>query len=92
MPKPKLLLMSGSLRAGSFNKMLLREAARAFGEADVTEADLNLPLYNGDEEDAQGVPELVHRLADQIADRQTLVAIDAPSTRRFQQLACDSLR
>mgnify|MGYP000561992116 CR=1 FL=1 len=31
----------------------MREAAAAFGEAAFTEADLNLPLYNGDDEDAE---------------------------------------
>jgi chromate reductase len=66
MADPKLLTMSGSLRAGSYNRMLLREAVRAFGPAEVTEANLQLPLYDGDLEDAQGVPAAVHTLVDQI--------------------------
>lgn len=76
MPKPKLLTMSGSLRKGSYNRMLLAEAARAFGDADVTEADLDLPLYNGDVEDA-GIPAPVQRLMDQVRDADALL-IGAP--------------
>lgn len=66
MPDPKLLTISGSLRKGAYNRMLLNEAVRAFGSADVTEADLHLPLYDGDLEEAEGVPDAVHTLADQI--------------------------
>ncbi|MCR9112749.1 MAG: NAD(P)H-dependent oxidoreductase [Rhodobacteraceae bacterium] len=66
MPDPKLLTISGSLRKGAYNRMLLNEAVRAFGPADVTEADLHLPLYDGDLEEAEGVPDAVHTLADQI--------------------------
>lgn len=62
-----LLGISGSLRAGSFNRMLIREAARLMVDASYTEADLDVPLYNGDVEDADGVPAAVQRLADQIA-------------------------
>lgn len=63
----KLLGLSGALRAGSTNKALLREAARLYGAADYVEADLNLPLYDGDLEDAQGLPEGVNTLVAQIA-------------------------
>jgi chromate reductase len=66
MPDPKLLTISGSLRKGAYNRMLLNEAVRAFGSADVTEADLHLPLYDADLEEAEGVPDEVHTLADQI--------------------------
>ncbi|MFK7939782.1 MAG: NADPH-dependent FMN reductase [Roseovarius sp.] len=69
----KLLTISGSLRKGSFNRMLLAEAATAFGEAEVMQADLNLPLYDGDLEDADGVPAVVQTLADQIADADAVV-------------------
>lgn len=64
---PTLLGMSGSLRSASFNRLLLGEAARLFGDAHFTEADLRLPLYDGDLEDAQGIPASVQKLADQIA-------------------------
>jgi chromate reductase, NAD(P)H dehydrogenase (quinone) len=67
MPNPTLLGISGSLRSGSFNRKLLAEAARLFGQSDYTEADLNLPLYNGDLEEAEGIPAAVQLLSDQIA-------------------------
>ena len=73
MPTPKLLTISGSLRQGSFNRMLLKEAARAFGEATVSEADLSLPLYNGDLEQADGIPASVQELADQIKSADAVV-------------------
>jgi len=55
MSSPTLLTICGSLRKGSFNRMLLKEAQAAFGPAETLEADLNLPLYDGDLEQAQGV-------------------------------------
>ncbi len=62
-----LLGLSGALRRGSTNTMLLREAARLYGAAAYVEADLNLPLYDGDLEESQGVPEGVALLVQQIA-------------------------
>lgn len=66
MPPVHLFGLSGALRKASTNTMLLHEAARLFGDASLTLGDLNLPLYNGDDEDAQGIPEPVQQLADQI--------------------------
>lgn len=71
-----LLCISGSLRAGSTNTMLLHEAARLYGAAP-TFADLRLPLYDGDLEEADGLPEGVTRLAEQI-DAATAVLISSP--------------
>lgn len=62
-----LLGISGALRAGSTNTKLVREAARLFASARFTFAELRLPLYDGDDEDALGIPAPVRRLADQIA-------------------------
>ncbi|WP_293573587.1 NADPH-dependent FMN reductase [Phaeobacter sp.] len=66
MSTPTLLTISGSLRAEATNRKLLAEATRLFGAAEVIEADLNLPLYNGDDEAADGIPAAVQQLADQI--------------------------
>jgi chromate reductase len=68
-----LLGIPGALRAASTNRLLLAEARRAFGEATYTEADLRLPLYDGDLEDREGIPPGVQRLADQIADADAVV-------------------
>jgi len=69
----KLFGISGSLRKGSHNSLLLAEAARLFGGAEYSQADLNLPLYNGDDEDAHGVPAAVDALAQQIADADAVL-------------------
>ncbi|MEO0370209.1 MAG: NADPH-dependent FMN reductase [Pseudomonadota bacterium] len=73
MANPKLLTISGSLRKESFNRKLLAAAVDAFGPAEVTEADLNLPLYDGDLEEAEGIPASVTKLAEQIAGADAIV-------------------
>ena len=73
MANPNLLTISGSLRKGSYNRMLLATAVKAFGPADVTEADLNLPLYDGDLEESEGIPAVVQKLADQIAEADAVI-------------------
>jgi len=77
MTDPVLLTISGSLRKGSYNRMLLKAAAEAFGPADVIEANLHLPLYDGDLEDADGIPASVQTLADQIV-RADAIVISSP--------------
>jgi chromate reductase len=68
----KLLAISGALRAGSTNTRLLREAIRLAGE-DVTAefADIRFPLYDGDLEEAEGVPAPV------VAFSEAITAADA---------------
>ncbi|MEE9453035.1 MAG: NAD(P)H-dependent oxidoreductase [Paracoccaceae bacterium] len=61
-----LLGISGALRAGSYNTMLLREAARLFAPDSFTMADVRLPLYDGDLEDRAGMPQAVETLHAQI--------------------------
>ena len=67
---PRILAFSGSARRGSLNKKLLAvavEAARA-GGAEVTLIDFKempIPLYDGDLEDAEGIP----------ANAQTLIEL-----------------
>ncbi|MBY6139683.1 NAD(P)H-dependent oxidoreductase [Leisingera daeponensis] len=77
MADPVLLTISGSLRREATNRKLLAEAARVFGAASVVEGDLNLPLYDGDAEAAEGIPAAVQALADQIAAADA-VAISTP--------------
>lgn len=73
MAHPKLLGISGSLRAQSDNTKLLSEAVRLFGDAEYSRADINLPLYDGDDEEARGVPAAVDALAQQIADADAVL-------------------
>jgi len=66
-----LLLISGSLRQASSNSKLTRAAGTLYG-GDIVEANLRLPLYDGDLED-QGLPEAVQVLSDQIAAAEAVV-------------------
>ena len=66
MSSGRLLGLCGSLRAASFNARLMRDAAAIFDPAEFVQGNLRLPLYDGDLETAQGVPEMVQTLADQI--------------------------
>ncbi|MEM9060664.1 MAG: NADPH-dependent FMN reductase [Pseudomonadota bacterium] len=68
----KLLGISGSLRKGSYNSMLVREAARIFAPDEFAFADMNLPLFNEDVE-AEGIPEPVQRISQQILDADAIV-------------------
>ncbi len=67
-----LLGLSGALRAESTNTKLLHEAARLFGPCDFTQANLRLPLYDGDLE-TEGIPSEVMTLAEQIRDADAVV-------------------
>jgi chromate reductase len=67
-----LLGLCGSLRADSLNRKLMREAAKIFAPDRFEEADLRLPLYDGDLED-KGMPAEVQRLSDQIAAADAVI-------------------
>ena len=68
-----LLGLSGSLRRGATNTLLLHEALRLFGPARFVQGDLNLPLYDGDLEDSQGIPKAVQLLSDQIGAADAVI-------------------
>ncbi|MDA9207537.1 NAD(P)H-dependent oxidoreductase [Octadecabacter sp.] len=71
-----LLGISGSLRKAATNTKLIRAAAAAYG-GDFVQADLRVPLYDGDLETEEGVPAAVQLLADQI-DGAEAVIISSP--------------
>ncbi|MGB3245435.1 MAG: NAD(P)H-dependent oxidoreductase [Sulfitobacter sp.] len=73
MSQPKLLGISGATRAGSTNRKLLKEAARLFGPNDYTEADIRMPIYDGDDEEATGIPEAAKTLEAQIAAADAVI-------------------
>jgi chromate reductase, NAD(P)H dehydrogenase (quinone) len=73
LPDPILLGICGALRKASTNRLLLAEAIRAFGPANPVIADLHLPLYDGDLEDAYGIPPQVQTLADQIKAADAII-------------------
>ncbi len=64
----RILGISGSLRAGSYNTALLRAARQVAGDGiDLEAATLHgIPLYDGDAEARDGIPAAVAALKDQI--------------------------
>jgi len=69
--------ISGSTRRASFNSALLRAAVAAMpqGAELRVESIAEIPLYNGDEGAAHGVPQVVARLKDAIAAAQGLLLV-----------------
>jgi len=77
MMTPKILVLSGSDRSGSFNKMLAQAAAKCLAliEPDVTMialADYPLPLLGQDGDHDRGLPENAVKLAGMIAAHDAL--------------------
>jgi chromate reductase len=73
----QILGLSGSLRKGSFNSSLLRAAAELMPEGSSLEIGTieGIPLYDGDLEAAEGLPEPVARLKEQIAGAEGLLLV-----------------
>ena len=69
--------ISGSTRKASYNAALLRAAAAAMpdGATLAIESIAAIPLYNGDDEAANGIPEPVTRLKDAIAGADGLLLV-----------------
>jgi chromate reductase, NAD(P)H dehydrogenase (quinone) len=73
--KPKILAFAGSTRVDSFNKKLVKIASTGVIEAgaDVTVVDLRdyaMPLYDGDLEQKEGLPQNARRLKDLMLTHQ----------------------
>lgn len=73
----KLIGLSGSLRRGSFNSALLRAAAELMPEGTELriESIRSIPLYDGDLEAAEGIPDRVAALKDAIAASDGLMLV-----------------
>ncbi|MDP3138199.1 MAG: NAD(P)H-dependent oxidoreductase, partial [Burkholderiaceae bacterium] len=71
----RILGLSGSLRAGSFNTALLRAAAALMpAGASLDLATLHgIPLYDGDAEARDGIPSAVTALKQRIVDSDALL-------------------
>lgn len=62
MSMPKILVFAGSIRTGSYNEKLAVQVARAVTDAGgsvtkISLADYPMPIYNGDLEQADGLPQ-----------------------------------
>ena len=82
MKTPKILVLAGSTREGSTNKLLARSATEALGNAglEAIMADLRdypMPLYDGDLEAASGLPPAAKTLKD-LAKESEGFAIASP--------------
>lgn len=71
----RLIGIAGSLRRGSINRALLRAAAEVMpAGSDMVIADIgDIPLYNGDLEESEGIPGAVSVLQDLIAGSDGMV-------------------
>ena len=69
--------LCGSLRRGSFNRMLLRAAGDVapLGTAINPQSLREIPLHDGDCEEEQGLPPSVQRLKDRIAEADGLLIV-----------------
>src|SRR5688500_15397865 len=69
--------LCGSVRHRSFNRLLLRAAVELAppGTAINPESIREIPLYDGDVEEEQGVPPAVQRLKDRIAEADGLLIV-----------------
>lgn len=73
----RLIGLSGSLREGSFNTKLLHEARRVCpdGVELVIASIRGIPLYDGDVERDEGIPEAVTALKDLVANGDGLLLV-----------------
>jgi chromate reductase len=88
---PKILVFAGSTRTGSLHRRLAALAAAELAHAgmDVTLADLRdypMPLYDGDSEAAQGVPENASRFKELVRTHDALVVASPEYNGSFSAL------
>jgi chromate reductase len=73
----QLVGISGSLRRGSFNTALLRAASTLVPEGTTLDTRTlhGVPLYDGDEESANGIPPVVQALKDAVSAADGLILV-----------------
>ena len=73
----RIVGIAGSLRAASYNAALLRAAAKAMPQGAVLEIGSikGIPLYDGDIEEKEGIPQAVTTLKEQIAAADALLLV-----------------
>ncbi len=93
---PRILFFAGSSRKDSLNKKLADYASTVAKEAgaDVTVVDLNdyeMPLYNGDLEAEQGIPESAKRLKQLFAEHDGFFIASPEYNSSFSPLLKNTL-
>src|SRR5215510_951546 len=80
-----ILGIAGSLRQNSFNAALLRAAAAAAPTGCTVDiaSIRDIPLYNGDVEEATGIPEVVETLKEPVAAADGLLLVTPEYKTRF---------
>ena len=82
--KPKILAFAGSTRSESLNKKLVLCATKFACDAEITLIDLRnypLPLYDGDLEINEGLPENAHKLTALFLSHHGLMIASASKTQ-----------
>ncbi len=87
----RVLVMAASTRAKSLNAALARLIAERLANAGesiaaIELADYELPLYNGDLEDRDGVPVAAHQLHDRVRAAEVLVIVSPEYNGGFTPL------
>ncbi len=85
-----LLGISGSLREGATNTMLIREAGRLW-DGPFVEADIRFPLYDADLQDRDGIPDEVALLGRQIDDADAVVIASPEYNQSFSGVLKNAL-
>jgi chromate reductase len=88
-----LIGLSGSLRQGSYNSAVLRTAASMMpaGSGMRIESISGIPLYDGDDEAARGIPLHVSHLKDAIAAADGLLLVSPEYNNSFPGVAKNAI-
>ena len=88
---PKIAIIPGSNRSASLNRLVANETMRILARTDASVAfldlaDYPLPIYDGDEESGQGIPENASLLARQLMRQDALLLISPEYNRSMPPL------
>lgn len=91
MSAPKIVVLAGSIRSGSINEKLAAVAAEALRDAgaEVTHLSLKdypLPIYNGDLQSAEGIPDAAKALVDLFVAQQGAFVVSPEYNASFTPL------
>ncbi len=96
MGSPKILIVPGSKRTGSLNTKLATVIEKELNSSGaqataITLADYEMPLYDGDLEEASGAPENAKKLASLISEHHGVVLVNPEYNGSFSALMKNTL-